>query len=126
VVEKTHLARLHYRCLSNLHARFHDFCLSLLSILSTLGPVQKAWPSTVTQNHSGTIYKQSRLFLSHQLFAISKCISRATWMESSRDFPFTGYFIVKELPALLQAVKYNGMYIICLVLGCLCINLSLA
>jgi len=35
-------------------------------------------------------------------------------------------FIVKELPALLRGVKYNGICIIYVVTGFLCINLSLA
>jgi len=114
VVEKTHLARLHYKCLNNFHAKSRDFCLSLLGILSsvcTFRPAQQARLSTVTQNHPGTIHNLiTRPFSSHQLFtpfSISNA-SHIGIMGISKGFSLHRlcYIIVREL---LARVKYDGM-----------------
>jgi len=133
VVEKTHLARLHYRCLSNFHDRFHDFCLSLFGILSSFGLVQQPWPSTVTQPswHHPQCNLTTRHFSSHQFFThfqfqIHLTCNLEGVIGISKGFYLHRLFYRQRTSSFVAGVKYNGMCIIYVVFSCLCISLSLA
>jgi len=127
VVEKTHLTRLHYRCISTTthftrHAGFMIFCLTLLGTcilyFAPLDSVSQLFTAirTILAPSTSFLNLNSRclsLHLSHQLF-IPFSISSVSHMQlRSVSIGFSlhnHYYMVRELPTLLQRVKYSCIY----------------